>query len=95
MSRKKMLVAEGYFDGAGQPYGEEQKRIYIGEVERVVVEEDVVEEDVVEEDDEFFYCQFCDRSFTTERGVLIHEKRWCPAGKLAAKRKPTPIEVRI
>ena len=90
MSKKKMLVAEGYFDGAGQPYGEEQKRIYIGEVEKVVVEEEVV----VEEDDGFF-CQFCDRSFTTERGVSIHEKRWCPAGKLAAKRKPTPIEVRI
>ena len=71
MSRKKMLVAEGYFDGAGQPYGEEQKRIYIGEVERVVVEEDVVEEDVVEEDDEFFYCQFSFRpSFLCQRLFL-------------------------
>ncbi len=86
MSKKKMLVAEGYFDGAGQPYGEEQKRIYIGEVEKVVVEEEVV----VEEDDEFF-CQFCDRSFTTEKGVSIHEKRWC---KKKYKKPPSPIEVR-
>jgi len=68
MSRKKMLVAEGFFD-------EKVIEDAIEEVEEV----EEVEEDhyasIVEEED--FFCQFCNKFFETEKGVSIHEKRWC------------------
>jgi len=90
MSRKKMLVAEGFFDDAGEPFIEsEQQRIYVEEI-------------VVEEEDDEFHCQFCDQGFVTEKGMTIHEKRWCKekpveslAGDPKEKKVPTPIEVRV
>ena len=64
MGRKKILVAEGFFD------------------EDYVAPEDhyaPIEEDhyapIVEKED--FFCQFCNKFFETEKGVSIHEKRWC------------------
>ena len=62
MGRKKMLVAEGFFD------------------EDYVAPEDQwadVKQEVVRLDDDEFFCQFCDQGYETEKGLSIHEKRWC------------------
>jgi len=70
---KKMLVAEGHFDEISV---EEQIEEEV-EVEEVEVEEVEVEEVEVEEVVDDFFCQFCSQGFVTEKGVTIHEKRWC------------------
>ena len=59
---KKVLIAEGYFDDDYVAPEEHHAPIEVPTAEIIT--------------DEFF-CQFCSQGFMTEKGVSIHEKRWC------------------
>ena len=86
MSKKKTLVAIGYYKEDGsvdEKFTAEEADEAIEElIKAEAIEELIKAGEVVEE---HFFCQFCDKFFETEKGVSIHEKRWC---------KERPVEVK-